>query len=132
MSGAIPRWNCTTMLRKGLFTRRVAPPETRDYDVIGANDPFVQAVLSARNRRELARLLRRVATGPPVRGVSVHLSLLLHHVVTELHRHVEVVMTWPVNDVAALDTALALGASGIISDESSVLAELLSRRQTGT
>ena len=94
--------------------------------------PFVQAVLSARNRRELARLLRRVATGPPVRGVSVHLSLLDPHVVTELHRHVEVVMTWPVNDVAALDTALALGASGIISDESSVLAELLSRRQTGT
>jgi cytochrome c peroxidase len=34
------RWNCTTMLRKGLFTRRVAPPETRDYDVIAANDPF--------------------------------------------------------------------------------------------
>jgi len=94
--------------------------------------PFVQAVLSARNRRELARLLRRVATGPPVRGVSVHLSLLDPHVVTELHRHVEVVMTWPVNDVAALDTALAVGASGIISDEASVLAELLSRRQTGT
>jgi glycerophosphoryl diester phosphodiesterase len=94
--------------------------------------PFVQAVLSARNRRELARLLRRLATGPPVRGVSVHLSLLDPHVVTELHRHVEVVMTWPVNDVAALDTALALGASGIISDESSVLAELLSRRPTGT
>jgi cytochrome c peroxidase len=34
------RWNCTTMLRKGLFTRRVAPPTTRDYDVIAANDPF--------------------------------------------------------------------------------------------
>jgi cytochrome c peroxidase len=34
------RWDCTTMLRQGLFTRRVAPPATRDYDVIGADDPF--------------------------------------------------------------------------------------------
>ena len=40
MSTTQARWNCTTMLRQGLFTRKVAPPATRDYDVIGANDPF--------------------------------------------------------------------------------------------
>jgi cytochrome c peroxidase len=40
MSTTEARWNCTTMLRQGLFTRRVAPPATRDYDVIAANDPF--------------------------------------------------------------------------------------------
>jgi hypothetical protein len=34
------RWNCTTMLRAGLFTRRVNVPTTRDYNVIAANDPF--------------------------------------------------------------------------------------------
>jgi hypothetical protein len=34
------RWNSTTMLRQGKFTRRVAPPVVRDYDVIAANDPF--------------------------------------------------------------------------------------------
>ena len=40
MSTTQARWDCTTMLRQGLFTRRVTPPATRDYDVIGANDPF--------------------------------------------------------------------------------------------
>lgn len=40
MSTTQARWNCTTMLRQGLFTRRVSPPATRDYDVIGADDPF--------------------------------------------------------------------------------------------
>ena len=40
MSTTQARWDCTTMLRQGLFTRRVAPPATRDYDVIAADDPF--------------------------------------------------------------------------------------------
>jgi glycerophosphoryl diester phosphodiesterase len=93
--------------------------------------PFVRAVLSARNRGELTRLLQRLSTGTPVHGVSVHMSLLSAEVVEELHRHVEVVMTWPVNDVAALDAMLAIGVTGIISDDPSVLAELLSRRPTG-
>jgi cytochrome c peroxidase len=34
------RWRSTTMLRQGKFTRRVAPPLVRDYEVIAANDPF--------------------------------------------------------------------------------------------
>jgi cytochrome c peroxidase len=34
------RWNATTMLRQGKFTRQVSPPAIRDYDVIAANDPF--------------------------------------------------------------------------------------------
>jgi cytochrome c peroxidase len=40
MSTTQARWDCTTMLRQGLFTRRVSPPATRDYDVIAANDPL--------------------------------------------------------------------------------------------
>jgi hypothetical protein len=40
MSTKEARWNCTTMLRQGLFTRKVAPPAIRDYDVTAANDPF--------------------------------------------------------------------------------------------
>jgi len=91
--------------------------------------PFVDAVLSARNRVELSRLRQRVATAPHVHGVSVHLTLLDEQLVTELHRHVEVVMSWPVNDLAALDAALGLGVSGIISDEPDVLAALLARRR---
>lgn len=92
--------------------------------------PYVRAVLSARNRRELARLLHRLETGRPVHGVSLHRSLLDEDLVVRLHRHVEVVMTWPVNDLAALDSVLALAADGVISDEHTVLAALLSRRRT--
>lgn len=40
MSTVSARWNCTTMLRAGLFTRKVSPPATRDYDVVAASDPF--------------------------------------------------------------------------------------------
>ena len=64
---------------------------------------FVRAVLSARNRVELTRLVRRLETGPPVHGVSLHRSLLDEDLVVRLHRHVELVMTWPVNDVTVLD-----------------------------
>ena len=90
--------------------------------------PYARAVLSARNRVELARLRQRVTEQPAVHGVSIHLSLLDEQLVAGLLGHVEVVMTWPVNDEAALDVALGLGANGIISDEPDVLAKLLARR----
>jgi hypothetical protein len=90
--------------------------------------PFVRPVLSARNRAELALLERRLSGGPPVHGVSVHRSLLDRAVVARLARAVQVVMTWPVNDLASLDALLEVGATGIISDEPAVLAELLRRR----
>lgn len=95
-----------------------------------ARVPFVRPVLSARNRAELARLRRRLASGrrPAPYGVSVHRDLLDAEVVAELHRAVEVVMTWPVNDLRSLDALLAAGVSGIISDEPEVLAELVRRR----
>ena len=96
-----------------------------------AEVPFVRPVLSARTRGEIARLHRRLEDGPDVHGVSVHRSLLDAAVVARLHRHVEVVMTWPVNDLESLDALLAAGVTGIISDEPSVLAELLARRPDG-
>ena len=40
MSTVEARWNSTTMLRQGKFTRRVSPPAVRDYTVIAASDPF--------------------------------------------------------------------------------------------
>jgi hypothetical protein len=40
MSTRDARWNATTMLRQGKFTRKVSPPAVRDYTVIGASDPF--------------------------------------------------------------------------------------------
>ena len=91
--------------------------------------PFVQAVLSARNRNELARLRRRLEEDPAVHGVSVHKSLLNADVVAELHRNVDVVMTWPINDLGTLDEMLAISVSGIISDDLDVLAELEARQR---
>jgi glycerophosphoryl diester phosphodiesterase len=85
--------------------------------------PYVRPVLSARTRRELAALRPRVRASR-VYGVSVHRSLLTPALVQELHRSVEVVMTWPVNTGAALRETLALGVTGVISDELAVLDRL--------
>lgn len=96
--------------------------------------PFVQPILSARNRVELARLRQRLAGAVPPEsaaatrtpyGVSVHRTLLDQKVVAELHRTVEVVMTWPINDRQALDSALGIGVTGVISDDFDVLRVLL-------
>ena len=86
--------------------------------------PFVLPVLSARTRGELTRLRRRLAVTPAVHGVSVHRSLLDADLVAELHQHVDVVMTWPVNELATLEAVLAIGVTGVISDEAHVLAAL--------
>lgn len=94
--------------------------------------PWVRPVLSARHRLELARLRRRVAAAPGTAyGASVYAPLLTRAVVAELHRGLEVVMTWPVNDLATLDRVLGLGVTGVISDEEDVLVALLCRRGDG-
>ncbi len=91
-----------------------------------ASVPWVRRVLSARNRAELA-LLRRAVTTASAYGVSIHRSLLDAPLVAELHDSVSVVMTWPINDVAALDEVVGKGVTGVISDELDILRELLSR-----
>jgi hypothetical protein len=92
---------------------------------------FVRPVLSARNRAELAALRRRLRSGagPAPHGVSVHASLLDEEVVTALRDRVAVVMTWPIDDAAALDRVVALGANGVITNEPEILREV--RRRNG-
>ncbi|HVF19720.1 MAG TPA: glycerophosphodiester phosphodiesterase [Mycobacteriales bacterium] len=87
---------------------------------------WVRRVLSARNRAELA-LLRRTVRAAPAYGVSIHRSLLDPVIVAELHESVEVVMTWPINDLTALDEVVGKGVTGVISDEMEILRALLSR-----
>jgi glycerophosphoryl diester phosphodiesterase len=99
----------------------------RSVDAVSAL-PYVQSVLSARNRVELARLRQRIEDGPRVHGVSVHRSLLDEELIDRLRSRVAVVMTWPVDDLATLDAVLDLGANGVISNEPDVLAEVLQRR----
>lgn len=92
-----------------------------------ADLPFVLPVLSARNRLELSQLRERVRRSR-VHGVSVHRSLLTSEIVAELRTSVELVMTWPINDLDLLQSTLAIGANGVISDEPTVLRALLSSR----
>jgi glycerophosphoryl diester phosphodiesterase len=90
---------------------------------------FVRPVLSARNRAELASLRRRLRAGgrgTPY-GVSVHASLLDEPVVAMLRDHVEVVMTWPIDDLATLDRVVRLGANGVITNEPDILREVRRR-----
>jgi len=91
-----------------------------------ADLPYVRPVLSARNRLELGRLRQRLDARASY-GVSVHRSLLDEGVVAALSARTSVVMTWPVNDLATLDRMVALGVTGVISDEPRVLASLLQR-----
>jgi glycerophosphoryl diester phosphodiesterase len=93
-----------------------------------AHLPYVRPVLSARNRWEFVRLRRRLERGPVPHGVSVHLSLLDRETVAALHRRVELVMTWPVNDPTTLRSVLEIGVTGVISDEPDILAEVLALR----
>ena len=100
----------------------------RNWPAVGtfASVDWVRRVLSARNRAELA-LLRKAVRTASAYGVSIHRSLLDPQLVAELHESVEVVMTWPINDVTALDEVVGKGVTGVISDELEILRELLSR-----
>ena len=95
--------------------------------------PWVRILRSARNRVELAPLLAEPVppAGQRAYGASVHRSLLTPDVVARLHERLDVVMTWPINDDAALARVLSLrgtGTIGVISDESAVLRKLLLSR----
>jgi glycerophosphoryl diester phosphodiesterase len=92
--------------------------------------PWVRSVFSARNRAERAALERRLSARerPVPYGVSLHVSLLDQPFVTRLRDRVEVVMTWPVDDVRTLKRVVGLGANGIITDEPDVLRAVLHNR----
>lgn len=96
-----------------------------------AGAPWARPVLSARGRTELSRLRRRLRRGPVPYGISVHRSLLAPDVVRELRARVELVMTWPVNDPAALEDVLARGVNGVITDNAGVLDAVVGLRAPG-
>lgn len=88
--------------------------------------PWARVLLSARGRTELARLRRRLARpgGSRPYGVSVHLSLLTPEVVAELQARGQTVLTWPVDDPAALARARAVGVDGVITKDLAIVAEV--------
>lgn len=86
-----------------------------------AGDPDVRLVLSAGNSWELSRLLTLLRRPPQewpggrrAYGVSVKRTLLTPRIVAQMHRNVEVVMTWRVDTSAELDHARRLGVTGAI------------------
>jgi glycerophosphoryl diester phosphodiesterase len=97
---------------------------TKHWGMLDAFDVPVRRVLSASNRRGLARLRRRLARGPAY-GASVHRRLLTPEVVADLQRSVDVVMTWPVDTDEALADARRLGVDGVISKDLGVLGRVL-------
>ncbi|MBI2245647.1 MAG: glycerophosphodiester phosphodiesterase [Nocardioides sp.] len=95
--------------------------------------PYVRPVLSARNRAERAALLRWIdradrSDRPAPYGVSLHRSLLDPTLVGRLRGAVEVVMTWPIDDLEWLDRVVGLGANGVITNEPEILREVRRRR----
>ena len=94
--------------------------------------PWVRTIRSARTRKELLPLLDGTPGPRREYGFSVHRSLLNPATVQTLHRRQPLVMTWPVNDPAALASVLpftATGDLGVISDEPAILSHLLSTRR---
>ena len=92
----------------------------RMLDTFG-DEPGVRVVHSVRTRAELERLHRRLAS-TRTWGVSLHRELLTVERVAALHRHAELVMTWPIDTVADYDEVVALGVDAVISNELAVLA----------
>ncbi|HVE98929.1 MAG TPA: glycerophosphodiester phosphodiesterase [Mycobacteriales bacterium] len=101
---------------------------SREWPVLDAfaGVDWIRVVRSARKPAELAALRAHVPRSGGY-GVSVHQSLLSADLVAELREHVEVVMTWPVNDLRTLDRVVSAGATGIISDEPAILREVHAR-----
>jgi glycerophosphoryl diester phosphodiesterase len=91
--------------------------------------PWVRTVRSARTRAELSVLLRRLdRTADPGHGASVHRSLLTPALMARLHERLDVVMTWPVDDLATLEAVAPLrrtGTLGVISNQDTVLRHVL-------
>ncbi len=86
-----------------------------------ADLPQVRVVHSVRTARALHRLDRHLSRHATW-GVAVHRELLSAPRVAALARRAQVVLTWPVDTVAAYDEVVALGVGGVISNDLAVLA----------
>ena len=78
---------------------------------------------SVGSRRQLRALLG-TADGLVLDGISIHERLLDEHVVHELSRLVETVISWPVNSLQRARELARLGIHGLISDDPALLVEV--------
>ena len=104
----------------GRWWPTVEPVAELPFVAAGALRPQPGGAGAARQRRLTAAPQRPRGLGPPPAARRAGRP-------RRLHERVEVVMSWPVNDLAALDAVLGLGVTGIISDEPDVLARSCAR-----
>lgn len=100
---------------------------TKHWWMLDAFGPSVRQVLSASNQISLGRLRRRLAECPEY-GTSIRLDLLSQALVGQLKARTEIVLTWPVDSLAALAHARDLGVDGVISKNLDLLADIVSSR----
>ncbi|MGB8650757.1 MAG: glycerophosphodiester phosphodiesterase [Mycobacteriales bacterium] len=91
--------------------------------------PWATVLLSARGHVELLRLRRRLRTGTPPDGVSVHLSMLTPAVVAEIKERAPLVLTWPVDDEESLQRAHEVGVSGVITKDLEIVRQVAAARR---
>jgi hypothetical protein len=89
--------------------------------------PGVHVVHSVGSGRELRALLARYPVDG-LEGISVHERLLDGASVEQLRQRAATIFTWPVATPAAAERAIALGATGLISDDLEVLRAVADRR----
>lgn len=87
-----------------------------------------RVVLSARGPFMLSRIRRRCRAGRAPYGVSVHLETLTKEAVKELQSYGVMVLSWPVDDDAALARARELGIDGAITKDLQIMKEVLATR----
>lgn len=75
-----------------------------------------------------SRLLRGQAAQVPQRFCGGRLALVTRRFVRTAHRHGIRVHVWTVNDAAAMDSLIALGVDGIVTDQPDVLRAVLEQR----
>jgi glycerophosphoryl diester phosphodiesterase len=122
-------WRAVAPLTAAML-REVAPGVpvtvcTRDWGMLAAfeDQPHIRRVYSAGSRRQLDQV-RRLVERRRVDGLSIRLSLLTPAVVEELHQNTDLIMAWSVDTEAELARARAVGVSGIISKNLSLLRSL--------
>ena len=104
----------------------ICSQEWRLLDAFPA-DPRIRVVHSARSEAQLRALIDGRNGRTPL-AFSVHRQLLTPKLIAAMKRLTGLIMTWPVNTPQCLAEVLALGATGIISDELPLLCNVLQQR----
>ena len=109
---------------------RTAPlfVSARAWSLLDEIDPaLARRIGSAARPGQLERLIAHAARRP-LDGASLHLRLLERERLAALREHAPLLMSWPVNRRHEAEHAMALGVTGLISDDLGLLERLRAER----